>query len=288
MTAEAGVGEEGFVVDAAQSGEVCFLSPSFRAASDEGGEAFELKFLIHESQSLAVRDWARSHLLPDPHGDPAFGGAYLTHSLYCDTLAGDVFERRPGFQRRKYRVRRYGSADWVSLERKTRVGRRVAKRRVFVAEAELKWLETSSGGNAEISSGSKSNAVGDTVLSGDLPGWAGHWFARRLRKSRLLPICQVTYWREAYAGLLDGPVRLTMDREVRGQSRREWTFASGEAAIPLLPGQVILELKYRTRLPAHFKQLISDFDLSPTAVSKYRRCREEWDHLKLSRETKDA
>lgn len=276
------VGKEGFVVDAARSGEVRFLSPSFRAASDEGGEAFELKFLIHESQSFAVRDWARAHLLPDPHGNPALGGAYLTHSLYSDTLAGDVLERRAGYQRRKYRVRRYGDADWVSLERKTRVGRRVAKRRVVVAEADLNWLEMSPGGNAEVNSGR------DAALSTALAGWEGNWFARRLRKSHLLPICQVTYLREAYAGMLEGPVRLTMDKEVRGQSQREWKFAGEGAAVPLLPGQVILELKYRTRLPTLFKQLMGDFDLSPTAVSKYRRCREECDHLELSRENEDA
>jgi hypothetical protein len=282
MMDEVDTGEEDRVADLVMSGEVRFLSPSFRAASDEGGQAFELKFLIAEEQSRDVRSWARAHLLPDPHGDPALCGAYLTHSLYSDTLAGDGYARRAGYQRRKYRVRRYGNADWVSLERKTRVGRRVAKRRVVVQEADLQRLEMESGGNAAPSGDPKTgtNAGGD--------GWAGSWFARRLRKSKLLPRCQVTYLREAYAGMYEGPVRLTMDREVYGQPQYEWRFVETEAAVPLLPGQVILEFKYRAQLPTIFKQLISDFDLLPAAVSKYRRCRDAWDRQELSRETEDA
>jgi hypothetical protein len=258
--------EEGCVGDMTQSGEVSFLSPSFRSASERGGAAFEVKFLLDEQQALEVRSWARSHLLPDPHGIPELQGAYLTHSLYSDTESADVYWRRSGFERRKYRVRRYGSEDWVSLERKSRVGQRVAKRRAIVALADLARLRQS---------------LGDA-------NWSGQWFVRRLSKSRLRPICQVTYLREAYAGQQEGPVRLTMDRDLQGLMQPEWQFVPPLGSRPLLANQVILELKYRSIMPTAFKQLLTDLCLSPAAVSKYRRCREAWDPSLLSRGSSDA
>jgi hypothetical protein len=40
--------------------------------------------------------------------------------------------------------------------------------------------------------------------------------------------------------------------------------------LPVLRGRHILELKYRSHVPAVFKRLIEDFRLRPHAVSKYR------------------
>jgi hypothetical protein len=49
-----------------------------------------------------------------------------------------------------------------------------------------------------------------------------------------------------------------------------------EGGLPLLTGSVILEFKFRLALPAGFKELVQEFRLNPSPVSKYRLCRQAW------------
>jgi hypothetical protein len=102
--------------------------------------------------------WARGHLAPDPHADPALGDGYRITTLYFDTLALDVFHRQGPDRRRKYRVRRYGSEVLLYLERKLKSGERVRKYRSAIPEAELSLL---------------SDERAD-------PEWSGDWFRRRV------------------------------------------------------------------------------------------------------------
>src|SRR5947208_6777877 len=87
------------------------LSP---ALTNGAGQAFELKFLLPADRAAAVEEWARRWLTPDPHGQ---AGTYRVLSLYCDTPGLDVYHRAPGYRRRKYRLRRYGLAEVIHLER---------------------------------------------------------------------------------------------------------------------------------------------------------------------------
>ncbi len=233
---------------------VGFESPSL-SSSERGGPAFELKFLVDEGQAQEVEAWARRRLAPDPHGDPALDGAYRTTSLYCDTPGLDVYHRSPSYRWRKFRARRYGSAPRVFLERKSKSGDRVAKRRTAVPEEELSVL----------------------LPPLSLVDWPGHWFHHSLLVRRLSPACLIAYQRTAFAGACaEGPLRLTLDRRVRGTLTDEWALAPVEGGLPLLAGQVIVELKFRSAMPAPFKDLVTGMRLVPRAVSKYRLCREAW------------
>jgi hypothetical protein len=231
-----------------------FESPSL-TASAAGAPAFELKFLLDEARAQEVEAWAHARLVLDPHGDPALGGAYRTTTVYTDTPGLDVYHRSPSFKRSKYRVRRYGSAPRVFLERKSKSGDRVAKRRAAVPGEELFTL-----------------AQPMSLLT-----WPGHWFHRRLLERRLGPACRIAYQRTAYAGSCpDGPLRLTLDRRIRSLLTDEWNLDPFEGGLPLLNGHVILEFKFRSALPVPFKSLVQALRLSPAAVSKYRLCREAW------------
>jgi hypothetical protein len=230
------------------------LSPSLFPVVD-ATPAFELKFPLTEVQAEQVEYWAREHLAFDPHADAAFANAYRIHSLYLDTVARDVFHRTPGYRRRKFRLRRYGSERGLYLERKTRDGDRVRKRRTLIPDTELGRLH---------------EPAAD-------PHWGGHWFHSRLLTRGLLPACHISYDRVAHVGTsADGPLRLTLDRDVRGTPMPEWQVGEVTATLPLFPGQVLLELKYRAALPALFKGLIAEFNLSPRPASKYRCCVEAW------------
>ena len=47
--------------------------------------AHELKFLLDEDVAARIREWARTHLDRDPHGNGPFGDEYHTASVYFDT-----------------------------------------------------------------------------------------------------------------------------------------------------------------------------------------------------------
>jgi hypothetical protein len=229
-------------------------SPSLGTRRD-GGQAFEVKFLIDEELAAEVLRWARVRLAPDLHASTELDGAYATTSLYTDTSSDDVYLRSPRYKRRKFRVRRYGNEDWVFLERKQKSGDKVSKRRDRVPVEELARL-------------APPLAVAD---------WTGQWFHQRIHARRLLPACLIGYERHAFFGAgVDGPLRLTMDRNVRGIPWDRWEVASAQAGHLLFPSQVILELKFLAALPTEFKQLVADLRLQPRAVSKYRACREIW------------
>jgi len=223
------------------------LSPALW--NDREAPAFELKFQLFLEHARAIAHWAAEHLQLDPHADPARGNGYLVHGLYFDTPTLDVFHRTPGYKKRKFRLRRYGDSAAVFLEQKRKSAGKVSKRRVQIAEMDLERLR-------------------------DIPSdidWTGHWFHRRIARRLLQPSCCITYERQAYFGHhADGPLRLTLDRNVRSRPADYWNVAPVLDGPVMLPDRVLLELKYRRTLPAPFKVLMQDFSLTPGPMSKYR------------------
>ena len=67
-----------------------------------------------------------------------------------------------------------------------------------------------------------------------------------------------------------GPVRLTLEEQIKVTPLDTIGFRNGEASTSLLQGQTIVELKYRVEVPPVFKLLIQEFALAPAKMSKYR------------------
>ena len=210
--------------------------------------ASELKFLVSTALAYEIEDWARDRLLPDPNAGGPSGDTYLITSLYFDTAQSDVYHRRGSFGRSKYRIRRYDESERVFLERKLRTRGLLAKRRCIVALEELPRL-----------------AEADTER-----GWTGFWFHRRLLARQLGPVCRIAYDRTARVTMTaNGPIRLTLDHNLRGLPASGLWFSEQEGS-PLLPGQVIVELKFRRETPQLFKHLVAEFALNARTFSKYR------------------
>lgn len=222
-------------------------SPSLlRGAAD--APAFEVKFLLTGAQAAEAERRLRARLSPDPHADPT--GHYRVTSVYFDTPTFAVFHRADGYRRRKFRVRRYGSAPTAFLEQKSRSGPEVKKRRTAVPLPDL-----------------------DRLFADPAADWPGGWFAARLAARGLRPVVRVSYERIALVGTGgDGPVRVTFDRAAVG------TEASGpvpERVIEgklLLADEVVAEFKFLGGMPAAFKDVIAELRLEPRGLSKYRRC----------------
>jgi hypothetical protein len=139
----------------------------------------------------------------------------------------------------------------VFLERKTKRGEQVRKRRVTIDDRDLPAL---------------------SEFSTD-PAWPGHWFHQQLVRRALEPVCAVQYVRTASVATGDeGPLRLTFDRELRARLVNDWVASGSGEGIPVLTGQVVCEFKFRGHLPVLFKGVIQELGLEPTGVSKYRHC----------------
>ncbi len=226
-------------------------SPGLRA--DAGaGPAFELKFELSTDDVLRMKAWARRHLHPDPHG---VDGSYQVTSVYCDTPDFDVFHRSAGYRGSKLRLRRYGSAAFVFLERKVKRGDQVRKRRVEVSPEDLQRL-------------------GGYVNGGTPPGsWSAGWFLNHALKKQVAPTCRVGYRRSAFYGVSGQQnIRLTIDENLIGVPARGWEAHPLEDGIELLSGGALLELKFQNSMPELFRQLLPELPLRTARVSKYRRC----------------
>ena len=213
--------------------------------------AYEIKFLIPAGCAAQVRAWVRARMEPDPNAEGANGDrdTYRTTSLYFDTQQFDVFQRSGSFSRAKYRIRRYGLADSVYLERKLKTGSLVAKRRSNVPVGHLERLGASEPEH----------------------GWAGYWFHRRMAARQLTPVCQISYNRMARVSATGaGLARLTLDEDVSAARIGGMAFRPIPEGIKLLDQLTILELKYRVAVPVIFEELLKKFRLNPQPVSKYR------------------
>ncbi len=229
--------------------DASLLSPSLQLARGSGHEAFEVKFLVPEAVAVSIEAWGQRHLDVDPYADPERANSYQTTTVYLDTEQFDIMHQAPGFRGRKLRVRRYGSEETISVERKVRHKDRVRKRRTRVPVTDLGRL-----GNDEIA-----------------PDWPGEWFHTRVLRKKFRPVCCITYDRTAFIKPTDeGTLRLTLDRNIRGAAISHWVPSPVVDGAQILAGQVICELKFRDAMPSLFKQLIAEMQLTPGSVSKYR------------------
>jgi hypothetical protein len=232
-------------------GERLDLSPSLVRAGRGAPSAYEWKFLVDEALALRIEDTLRDSLMVDPHGDERFGGAYPVTTIYFDTPNQDVLRGLGRHKLRKYRLRRYGDALEYFLERKTKQGTRVRKRRDAVTEDRL------------------ATAMG---IGGDAsPEHSPGWFGRQVARQQLRPTCRIQYLRRAYYGAnSEGRLRLTFDRDLRGALVDGWSMRVVGPDVPILTDRVVCEFKFVQTMPSLFKRVIQDLQLLVSGYSKYR------------------
>lgn len=223
------------------------MSPSVPTAQEPREFASEIKFPLDPATAVLVRAWARERLQPDPNARGLQGDTYEIASLYFDTAHLDVFHRRGRHKHSKLRIRRYGGGT-IFLERKLKRRGQLTKQRTPVAASELAQI----------------------AVAPAEPAWPGGWFARKVALHGLRPVCQIAYDRTARVQATPaGPIRLTLDENIRALPADGLAFAAGEAAIPVTD-RVVLELKFRRELPGLFRELLESFGLHPKPFSKYR------------------
>lgn len=221
------------------------VSPSLQTA---GQWAHEVKFALDRRLSHDVIQWATARMVQDTHNDPSLDGAYGVNTVYLDTPTQDVYHRNPGYRESKYRLRFYGDSGPIFVELKRKKGTSVMKTRTSISQDQVKELGC---------------PVSEEVLTYD-------WFKIAVADLDIHPVCKVSYTRHAFNAMSPtGPIRLTLDDRLKASRVNGWEL-QGSTVFPVHSVQAILEIKFSEFLPAVFEDLIREFKLLPTSVSKYR------------------
>jgi len=226
-------------------------------------QRFELKYLIPEQYALKVRQFVASYLEIDEYGATMPDLSYPVHSLYIDspdlytywaTINGDN-------NRYKLRLRYYNDKPEapVFFEIKRRNNNTISKMRGGVRRSSV----------APILAGQF--PYPEDLLSKDPKQYQAILkFCEIMLSIRGRPTSHVFYMREAWISTMDNSVRVTMDRHV--QCEPDPTGRLKVAMInPVRPfgNNVILELKFTTRFPDWFKELVRAFGFMQCGAAKY-------------------
>src|SRR5580765_46904 len=226
-------------------------------------QRFELKYLIDETLTPGIRDFASCHLELDEYGVGWPDLAYSVHTLYLDSDDLKTYQSSiNGTKNRfKLRLRYYDDKPEtpVFFEIKARMDNCILKQRCPVSREAVPIL-----------------------LAGQLPS-AGQLLTREARHFATLqrfnmlqlqlnakPKTHNNYSREAWVSPNDNSLRVTMDRNVRIEPYF-LTDAPVKMANPtrIFGDVVILELKFTTRFPGWFADLVRTFNLMQYSASKY-------------------
>lgn len=226
-------------------------------------QRFELKYLVHEPLTLAIREFLRCHLELDDFGVGRASLAYPVHSLYLDS--GDLRMHRAtqngDKNRYKLRLRYYDDQPEspVFFEIKGRVDNCILKRRCPVRRAAVPALLA--GHLPEPAQ----------VLSKDPRHFGAlHRFIELMLRCNARPKAHNNYQREAWVSPENNSVRVTFDRDIRIEP-----FFQPEAVVAMqrptfiYPDIVVLEIKFTNRFPNWLKELVRFFGLRQFSAAKY-------------------
>lgn len=228
---------------------------------------FEFKYIISERCARALRDFARSYLVPDEHADVNNNFSYAIHSLYLDGPGLPLYNATvQGLKNRfKLRIRYYDDRpeNPVFFEVKRRVNDVILKSRAVVKRSSVPRLVN--GGWPEMS---------DLSKDGDLKSYdALQRYCELQAKIQATGRCIVSYLREAWVTPTDNSVRMTFDRVL---TSTPWTgslvvadFLGGVR--PPVAGAV-LELKFTNRFPLWMRDMVRIFNLPRMSMAKYINC----------------
>jgi hypothetical protein len=226
-------------------------------------QRFELKYLIDEKITERMRDYLRCHLELDDYGVGRPNFSYPVHSVYLDsddlrTCQDSINGTKNRF---KLRLRYYDDRPDtpVFFEVKARVDNCILKQRCAVRRQSVPLL-----------------VAGQLPQQEDLLSREPRHLASLQRFNMLLlqlnarPKAHNHYMREAWVSPHDNSIRVTFDRNILIEP---WFRC--EAVVPMRnPTRVfrestVLELKFTTRYPNWFEDMVRTFHLMQFSSAKY-------------------
>ena len=218
-------------------------------------QRYELKFIIPESLSQPIRDFISPNLELDAHAQA--DRAYPIHSVYLDSPSLKTYQATLNGDRNRYKLRvRYyddNANSPVFLELKRKYNDIVRKQRCMLTRDSL-----------------HSAISGDTscIRPKDQADYAT--ILPLIIHNSATPCAHVAYRREAWVSRLDNSVRVTMDRQVRVEPCFDLTLhTSMENPVVVFKDEVVLELKFTSRYPQWFRDMIHVFNITQCGAAKY-------------------
>ncbi len=218
----------------------------------------EIKYLIRESEALAVVNFIKPFTKMDPYSQKQSDGSYSIVSNYFDSpdyrLCRESLNGK--MSRFKLRIRSYsdnpGSPCFVEIKR--RLNTIIVKSRSRVNPDSIQWLLANE-------------------CSSDCACYEDDAFRQfMLYKNSLNArgMVKIRYMRQAFEGLHDDRVRITFDRKLCcnvSYPKDVKLNGSGWQRFPI--NYVVLEIKFTGPYPAWLSRMIQHFGFRSQSVSKY-------------------
>ena len=224
----------------------------------------ELKYLLPEAVAFRVRHFVAQHLEIDEFGLGQPDLSYPVHSLYFDCNDWTIYGRTLNGDKNRYKLRiRYYSEDPripVFFEIKRRHNDIILKHRCGVRREAVPGIMAGF-----------DPRPADLVTKTPEDLEALREFSRLSLHLQARPKMHVAYRREAYVNDFNNEVRVTMDRQVQAVpcSHLRLPTTMENPYICTDDGLVILELKFTSRFPGWYRQLVETFNLAQTGGAKY-------------------
>ncbi len=226
-------------------------------------QRFELKYLVDEAVTPGIRDFLSSYLELDDYGVGQPNLAYPVHSLYLDSDDLETYHATVNGTKNRFKLRLRYYDDRpdtpVFFEVKGRVDYCILKQRCGVRREAVPLLVAGQ------------LPEPDQLLSREPRHLAAlHRFILLLHQLNARPKAHNRYLREAWVSPHDNSIRITFDRQVeiepcfRAHAGIEMTNP-----VRLFREFVILELKFTTRFPNWFRDMVQRFNLMWSASAKY-------------------
>ncbi len=225
---------------------------------------FEFKYLMKKDTADKIIPALMQYMDLDPYIVDSGKNYYTINSLYYDTSGfGCYREKIAGTsKRKKFRLRYYNtlkSDSYVFIEIKRKVDSVVIKDRVQLSQDETKDIFVNNNYSKYLNRGD------DATLNEFV--WA------KLMNS-MTPKVNVKYDRRPLVAKCDNKFRVTFDYNLRA-SKTDWLTGQEYSEKEVMPGYLVLELKYNDFLPIWFYDIIKKFNLQRVAFSKYCNCLEK-------------
>jgi hypothetical protein len=227
-------------------------------------QRYEFKYWVREDTAIRIREFVLQHLRLDPFGAGRPDCSYPVHSLYLDTHGLETYWNTVNGNKNRFklRVRYYDDipSSPAFFEVKRRANDVILKERGGVKKSAVARLLA---GHLAEPEDLLNPASGVDLL-------AVHHFQDLMFRLNAKPLLHVAYVREAYEHEFDHSARLTMDRRVlTGPNPTHHLTVSTPDPCDVFGKIVILELKFTTRFPLWFNELVQTFDCIRTGAAKY-------------------
>ncbi len=232
-------------------------------------ERKEYKYRVPLKNLDQLRERISSYMELDGFCSDCNNNQYSVRSIYLDT-PGNLFyfEKIDGLKvRKKLRIRAYNDIDEkdiVFLEIKRKIGDTIFKERTKVKYSDSFLLLN----GARIKPVDKDDPTAQTTLNR---------FIYLTKRLKLEPNSLITYEREAYKGIGDDNLRVTLDLSIRSYPKPKLSEICMFEEMKIFADDFfIMEVKFNGKMPQWVKRAVQDFGLRLQPFSKYCNGVDAW------------